>query len=125
MKGLTPIMSVGVRLDGSIFTILQYEPVNRRIKHSPDEVFSHTVSAIDALLIVKIVAGAAGSYFGDQLRGTFDITVIADSRLATMRMQYIQEGIGLRLIAHVQPDAGIVAATHARRPNSVAAQPCD
>jgi hypothetical protein len=64
--------AIGVRLDEDVLTVLQAEPVNRFVEHTPGNVLGDAVAPVRFLLRVQVVRGTAGRYFDDELRRPFN-----------------------------------------------------
>lgn len=94
-------------LDGSVFVVLQREPVDLAIEHAPEQIFRHPGAAIADELLPRIARDTARGDFDDQLRRTGKVTVLINGRFAAMCGIEKKHCIGLRHIIGIQANGDV------------------
>src|SRR5207248_11766368 len=67
------------------YTTLFRSPIDFPLQDTPDDVLAHPAAAVHSQPGVQVVVGAARRHFHRQLRGTFDVVVVADPCLTAAR----------------------------------------
>jgi hypothetical protein len=115
--------AVITRLERNVIAPLQHEPVDLVVEGPPHDVLANPAAAINALLFVKVVAGACSGYFDDEFRRAMDEVVVADPRLPAERWVEPQVRVGLREVVEVEDGRPVVADEQACREGSVGSKP--